>query len=85
MGVKERSLVYQRLSGVLTEEENPEEIEVFDPFYLRLGEKLLLFRERVASFLTWKEELVCDPCVMGGAPTFAGTRLTVRRIGEALE
>ena len=27
------------------------------------------------------EDIVCDPNVLGGEPTFKGTRLAVRRIG----
>ncbi len=38
------------------------------------------------SFMRWRElRVTSDPSVLGGEPVFSGTRLSVRRIGEAAE
>lgn len=42
--------------------------------------------ERLISFSRWRDKRVAtDPSVLGGEPVFRGTRLAVRRIGEAAE
>jgi uncharacterized protein (DUF433 family) len=40
--------------------------------------------ERLISFARWRDRRVAtDPAVLGGEPVFRGTRLAVRRVGEA--
>lgn len=41
-------------------------------------------RERLAAFEEWRAGIVTREDVLAGEPTFAGTRLAVRRIGELL-
>lgn len=83
--VKERSEIYKRLSKALVDDSIPEEIEIENPLYLKLGKHVSRFREKVESFVAWKEQLTSEPGIMGGSETFPGHRLTVRRIGDALE
>lgn len=60
-------------------------IEVVDPFYLRLSDKVAHLDDKVYRFFAWKERPGRDPDTMGGAVTFPNTRLTVRHIGGMLE
>jgi uncharacterized protein (DUF433 family) len=42
--------------------------------------------ERLISFSRWRDRQVAtDPSILGGEPVFRGTRLAVRRVGEAAE
>ena len=42
--------------------------------------------ERLLSFYHWRDSQVnSDPSILGGEPVFRETRLSVRRIGEAIE
>lgn len=82
---RERSALYKRIVQTLAQEEVPAEIEVVDPFYLRLDAGVAFLGEKVSRFLEWKESLVSHPDIMGGAVTFPNSRLTVRHIGGMLE
>lgn len=82
---QERSVVYRRIAQSMSQDKIPEQIEVADPFYLRLGDGVAFLDDKVRRFSNWKEGLVSDPDVMGGAETFPNSRLTVRHIGEMLE
>ncbi|MFZ4660561.1 MAG: DUF433 domain-containing protein [Caldilineaceae bacterium] len=83
--VNERITIYKRIVQTLTQAEVPEQIEVVDPFYLRLSDKVAHLDDKVYRFFAWKERLGRDPDTMGGAVTFPNTRLTVRHIGGMLE
>lgn len=39
-------------------------------------------QERDRAYYSWKEKLVTDPQIMGGATVFPGSRLTVTHIGQ---
>jgi len=78
---KERTAIYQRIVQSIFQDEVPEQIEVADPFYLRLSDGVAFLDDRVNRFLAWKEDLVSDPEIMGGAETFPKSRLTVRHVG----
>jgi len=41
-------------------------IEVVDPFYLRLSDKVAHLDDKVYRFFAWKERLGRDPDTMGG-------------------
>ncbi|MCL4832258.1 MAG: DUF433 domain-containing protein [Caldilineaceae bacterium] len=82
---RERSIIYQRILQSISQDEVPEQIEIVDPFYLRLGDGVAFLDDRVSRFLAWKEKLVSDPEIMGGRETFPNSRLTVRRVGGMLE
>lgn len=82
---RERNSIYKRIVHSMSLSEVPEQIEVADPFYLRLGDGVAHLDEKVNRFLTWKEKLVIDPDIMGGAETFPHSRLTVRHVGGMLE
>lgn len=42
--------------------------------------------ERLMPFYRWRDARVAsDPAILGGEPVFRGSRLSVRRVGEALE
>lgn len=81
----ERSALYKRIVQTLAQEEIPAEIEVVDPFYLRLEAGVAFLGEKVSRFLKWKENLASHPDIMGGAVTFPNSRLTVRHVGGMLE
>lgn len=81
----ERRTIYQRIVQTLAQDEIPDEIEVVEPFYLRLGAGVALLGDKVNRFLQWKERLVSHPDLMGGAVTFPNSRLTVRHVGGMLE
>jgi uncharacterized protein (DUF433 family) len=81
----ERSILYKRIVQTLAQAEIPAEIEVVDPFYLRLEAGVAFLDEKVSRFLEWKENLVSHPDIMGGALTFPNSRLTVRHVGGMLE
>jgi len=70
---------------IMSQDEVPEQIEVADPFYLRLGDGVAFLDDKVSRFLAWKASLVSDPDIMGGAETFPKSRLTVRHVGGMLE
>ena len=38
-----------------------------------------------SDYESWASNLTVDPEVMGGAPVFPGTRVTVKRIGKLAE
>jgi len=82
---RERSSIYKRIVQSMSQDEVPEQIEVSDPFYLRLGDGVAFLDEKVSRFLAWKDGLVSDPDIMGGAETFSNSRLTVRHVGGMLE
>lgn len=44
-----------------------------------------LSEQQIRRFFDWKQHLRSTPAVMGGAVTFANSRLTVRHIGTMLE
>ena len=69
----------------MSQNEVPEEIEIVDPFYLRLGDGVAFLDDKVGRFLEWKDALISDSDIMGGAETFPNSRLTVRHIGGMLE
>ena len=81
----ERSSLYKRIVQTMAQDEIPEEIEVVDPFYLRLDAGVAFLGEKVSRFLEWKESLVSHPDIMGGAVTFPNSRLTVWHVGGMLE
>jgi len=81
----ERSSLYKRIVQTMAQDEIPAEIEVVDPFYLRLDAGVAFLDEKVSRFLEWKENLVSHPDIMGGAVTFPNSRLTVRHVGGMLE
>jgi len=82
---KERSSIYKRIVQTMAQGEIPDEIEVVDPFYLRLGAGVAFLGDKVGRFLKWKEGLVSHPDLMGGTVTFPNSRLTVRHVGGMLE
>ncbi|MEZ4863137.1 MAG: DUF433 domain-containing protein [Caldilineaceae bacterium] len=82
---KERSSIYQRIVQTMAQDEIPAEIEVVDPFYLRLDVGVALLAEKVSRFLKWKASLSAHPDMMGGAVTFPNSRLTVRHVGGMVE
>jgi len=82
---RERSAIYKRIVQTMSQDEVPEQIEVADPFYLRLGDGVAFLDDKVSRFLAWKAGLVSDPDIMGGAETFPKSRLTVRHVGGMLE
>lgn len=82
---RERSSIYKRIVQTMAQDEIPEQIEVADPFYLRLGDGVAYLDDKVGRFLAWKEDFVSDPDIMGGAETFPNSRLTVRHVGGMLE
>ena len=81
----ERSSLYQRIVQTMAQDEIPAEIEVVDPFYLRLDAGVAFLGEKVSRFLAWKASLGTHPDIMGGAVTFSNSRLTVRHVGGMLE
>lgn len=82
---RERSAIYKRIVQTMSQEEIPEQIEIADPFYLRLGEGVVFLDDKVSRFLEWKESLVSNPDIMGGTETFPNSRLTVRHVGGMME
>lgn len=82
---RERSSLYKRIVQTMAQDKIPEEIEVVEPFYLRLDAGVAFLDEKVSRFLKWKERLVSHPDTMGGAVTFPNSRLTVRHIGGMVE
>ena len=82
---RERSAIYKRIVQTMSQDEIPEQIEVADPFYLRLGDGVAFLDDKVSRFLKWKEDLASAPDIMGGAVTFPNSRLTVRHVGGMLE
>jgi uncharacterized protein (DUF433 family) len=80
-----RSSIYKRIVESMSQDQSPEQIEVADAFYLRLGDGVAYLDDKVSRFLEWKKGLVSDPDIMGGAETFPNSRLTVRHVGGMLE
>lgn len=82
---RERNAIYQRIVQTMSQEEIPEQIEIADAFYLRLEDGVVFLDDKVSRFLAWKESLVSNPDIMGGAAVFPNSRLTVRHVGGMLE
>ena len=80
-----RARLFQQLRDMLDVEGEVRDIEVAEPFYLRVGPLFEELLDKVERFAAWKARMVEDPDIMGGATVFPGTRLTVRHIGGMLE
>jgi uncharacterized protein (DUF433 family) len=64
----------------------PKELELVHGVSLHLRSLVEEVWERVFSFSRWRDRQVAtDPSVLGGEAVFRGTRLAVRRVGEAAE
>jgi len=64
----------------------PKELELVHGVSLHLRSLVEEVWERVSSFSLWCDRRVgSDPAILGGEPVFRGSRLSVRRIGEAAE
>ncbi len=76
-----KALMHGRISAV------SEELELVPGvFQLRLRTVVEEVSERLVPFYRWRDaRVVSDPAILGGEPVFRGSRLSVRRVGEALE
>ncbi|HVV48761.1 MAG TPA: DUF433 domain-containing protein [Polyangia bacterium] len=75
-----KHLVHSSVSSI------PKELELVHGVSLHLRSLVEEVWERVFSFSRWCDRRVSsDPAVLGGEPVFRGSRLSVRRIGEAAE
>ena len=64
----------------------PKELELVHGVSLHLRSLVEEVWERVFSFSRWcNGRVASDPEILGGEPVFLGSRLSVRRIGEAAE
>src|SRR5438046_729275 len=64
----------------------PKELELVHGVSLHLRSLVEEVWERVFSFSRWcNRRLATNPSVLGGEPVFRGSRLAVRRVGEAAE
>jgi len=76
-----KELMHGRISAV------SEELELVPGvLHLRLRTVAEEVSERLVPFYRWRDaRVVSDPAILGGEPVFRGSRLSVRRVGEALE
>lgn len=73
-------LVHAHMSSI------PNELELVHGVSLHLRTLVEEVWERVSSFSRWcNGRITRDPAILGGEPVFRGSRLSVRRIGEAAE
>jgi uncharacterized protein (DUF433 family) len=73
-------LVHAKVSSI------PEDMELVHGVSLHLRSLAEEVCDRVLSFSRWRDRRVTsEPSILGGEPVFRGTRLSVRRIGEAAE
>ena len=82
LGMADRRQLFGAVSEALKTSE--QEVQISEVLTLRLGELVETLARRVRDFEAWKNRLVSDPDIMGGATCFPATRLTVRQVGEAL-
>lgn len=82
---RERRSIYKRIVQTLSQDKIPQQIEIADPFYLRLSDGVAFLDDKISRFLQWKANLMSNPDIMGGAETFPSSRLTVRHVGGMLE
>jgi uncharacterized protein (DUF433 family) len=76
-----KALMHGHISGV------SEELELV-PGVLQLRLRTIAeeVSEQLVPFYRWRDaRVVSDPAILGGEPVFRGTRLSVRRVGDAVE
>ncbi len=83
--VEVRARLYRQLRDMLTSEQPMHDIEVSEPFYMRVNPRFESLLKRVEDYRAWKATLVEDPDIMGGSTLFPGSRLTVHHIGGMQE
>ena len=77
----DRANIYQRIAEAMARSERPDSVEIAQLVTLAVRPVVEELEAKIAAFTEWKERLVRDPDVMGGAEVFPDSRLTVRQIG----
>ena len=83
--VAERKKIYALIDKAFARSKKPVKVEVSPVLELKLDAVTKEVQSMLARFEAWKKKRVSiDPNVMGGEPTFAKSRLTVRHVGTML-
>lgn len=85
LGVEQRRVVRSAVESWLTSSPRAPRIELAAGLELNVGRFANEVEERLSAFKKWKRERVAeDAGVLAGEPTFRGSRLSVRKIGEMI-
>jgi uncharacterized protein (DUF433 family) len=83
--VAERKKIYTLIDKAFARSKRPTKVEVSPVLELKLDAVTAEVQSMLDRFERWKKKRVSiNPKVMGGEPTFAKSRLTVRHIGAML-
>jgi uncharacterized protein (DUF433 family) len=83
--VAERKKIYALITKAFARSKKPIKVAVSPVLELKLEAITAEVQSMLERFEAWKKKRVAiDPDIMGGEPTFAKSRLTVRHIGEML-
>ncbi|MCB9669758.1 MAG: DUF433 domain-containing protein [Alphaproteobacteria bacterium] len=82
LGTRERRRLHSMIEGALRGRRQT--VELGTGWTLDLATIERTVDERIGSFDAWKAGLTITDSVLAGEPAFPGSRLAVRRVGEAL-
>jgi uncharacterized protein (DUF433 family) len=80
-----RGRIHDEISAQYREHSDASEVVLSGAIVLRVREARDSVLKRLEQLRKWQESLVSDPDILGGETVFPHSRLSVRRIGTALE
>lgn len=83
--LENKRALYQRIVERMNAEPEPEFVELSPILRVQIRDIVRELRARSDRFRAWSRRIVQDPQIMGGAPVFPNSRLTVNRVAALLE
>ncbi len=85
LSLENKRKLYQCIVQGFAQEREPQFVKLNDVVQFQVRDIARETLTRVQRFRAWAKNVVSDPNIMGGAPVFKGSRLTLSRVAGLLE